>query len=95
MKRWTLAALAAATLFATTALAETPPDAKSTKLERRSAAMRYADAAERWRGRPALRAALLHPTDMASPSEKVYEFIPSVNFMLEGQTGGAFVALRF
>ena len=94
MKRWTLAALGAATLFATTALAGTPPDTKIPKLEPRQVT-HYATTSERWRGRPALRAALSHPADTVSPSEKVYEFIPSVNFMLEGQTGGAFVNPRF
>jgi hypothetical protein len=95
MKRSTLAALAAACLFSTTALAGTPADLKTEKLERRSAATHYANAAERWRGRPAQRAALAHPADEASPSEKVYELLPSANFMLEGQAGGAFVALKF
>jgi len=95
MKRWTLAALAAASLFSTTALAATPADVKTAQLERRSEATRYANATERWRGRPAQRAAIAHPADEATASEKVYEFIPSVNFMLEGQTGGAFVSTRF
>ncbi len=94
MKRWTFAALAASLLFSSTALADTAPKAQpaqSAQVERRSETPRYANTSARWRGRPALRsAALAHPADEASPSEKVYEFLPSVNFMLEGQNGGAF-----
>jgi len=94
MKRWTLSALAAAaTLCASAALAETPP-AQDAQSERREAT-RYAGTTERWRGRPALRAALAHPTEQGTASEKVYELVPSVNFMLEGQVGGAFEAPRF
>jgi len=88
MKRWTFAALAAATLCAAPALAGTAP-VKAQQLER-PAATRYADTTERWRGRPALRAALAHPIDEPTASEKVYEHLPSVNFLLEGQNGGAF-----
>ena len=95
MKRWTLAALAAATLFSTTALAGTPQAAETAKLERRSETTRYADATARWRGRPAQRAALSHPTEQGTGSEKVYELLPSVNFVLEGQSGGAFVVPGF
>jgi hypothetical protein len=95
MKRSILVVLAAAALVGTTALAETSPDAKSGAVERRVEKTRYADATERWRGRPAQRAALSHPADTATGSEKVYELVPSVNFMLEGQTGGAFVVPRF
>ena len=93
MKRWTFAALAAATLCAGAALAETPlaetPTPKDPQLARHQAT-HYASAAERWRGRPALKAALAHPLDQTSASEKVYEHVPAVNFMLEGQVGGAF-----
>ena len=95
MKRWTLAALAAVTLFSTTALAGTPQAAETAKLERRSEATRYADTTARWRGGPTQRVALSHPTDQGTASEKVYELLPSVNFVLEGQSGGAFVVPGF
>jgi len=95
MKRWTLAALAAATLFSTAALAGTPQATETAKLERRSEATYYADTTARWRGGPAQRAALAHPTDQGTASEQVYELLPSVNFVLEGQTGGAFVVPGF
>jgi len=95
MKRWTLAALAAATLFSTAALAGTPQATETAKLERRSEATYYADTTARSRGGPAQRAALAHPTDQGTASEQVYELLPSVNFVLEGQTGGAFVVPGF
>jgi hypothetical protein len=88
MKRLTLAVLAAASRLHDCALAETSPDAKSRRSRRSEQTL--ANAAERWRGRPAQRAALSHPADASTASEKVYEFLPSANFMLEGQTGGAF-----
>ena len=92
MKRSILAALAAASLFSSAALAETPAEVKAPKVELRSHVMRYANATERWRGRPALRnAALGHPADQQTASETVYEFLPSANFMVQGQNSGAFV----
>jgi hypothetical protein len=60
MKRWTLAALAAASLLAAAAIASTTPAAK---------------------------AARAHPADQKSATE----YLPTVNFMLDGQAGGAFV----
>ena len=96
MKRWILAALAAASLFSTAALADTPVEAKTTKPERHSDVKRYADTAQRWRGRPALRsAALAHPADESTASEVVYEFLPSANFMVQGQNTGAFPVTSF
>ena len=96
MKRSILAALAAASLFSTAALADTPADVKAPKLERRSDVTRYADTEQRWRGRPALRSALAaHPADDSTASEVVYEFLPSANFMVQGQNTGAFPVTSF
>jgi len=94
LKRTTFAVVAASLVFASAAIAGTGPEAKpaeSARVERRAESPRYANTAERWRGRPTLRAAgVAHPADEASPSERVFEFVPSANFMLEGQNGGAF-----
>jgi hypothetical protein len=91
--------LGAAVLLASMAFAEPAPDRAQASRERsahtRDARPRYANTVERWRGRPYLRrAAAAHP---ASPtgSEVVYEHLPSVNFLLEGQYGGAFSVPRF
>jgi hypothetical protein len=88
-----LIAIAALPLFATLAFAE-PPQARPDSIEKSKPSQvvrpRYANTAERWRGRPSLsRAGAPHPADTTG-SEKVYEHVPSVNFLLEGQTGGAF-----
>lgn len=89
MTRSTLAALAAATLFlASASLAETPSQPTSQREVRNT--QRYMSTAERWQGRPALRATSAHPFDEASPSEKVYEQLPAVNFLVEGQNPGGF-----
>lgn len=85
---------AAAALLATMASAESPqgPTESSGKsVQARDARPRYASTVERWRGGPRLpSAATWRPTD-TSGSEKVYEQLPSVNFLLQGQSGGAFL----
>ena len=100
MKRRISAALACATavLFATAALAESPStrsESNQSGARTQTERPRYANTAERWRGLPSLRsAASMHPA-VATGSEKVYEHLPSVNFCLEGQHGGAFAVPRF
>jgi hypothetical protein len=96
MKRALLSAATATALvlsFATLAFAEAPPGrTDSVEKSQQSPVVRprYANTAERWRGRPSLsRPGALHPAETTG-SEKVYEHVPSVNFLLEGQTGGAF-----
>jgi len=88
-----LIASAALSLFATLAFAEPPEPASEPRPDSavtRSVRPRYANTAERWRGRPSLgRAGAPQPAETTG-SEKVYEHVPSVNFLLEGQTGGAF-----
>jgi hypothetical protein len=73
MKRWTLAALAAATLISATAIAGT-----LAQVEIRTDTT-HQTAASRWRAAE------------ASESGTVAEYVPSVNFQLDGQAGGAFV----
>jgi hypothetical protein len=101
MKRVSLtffSAFATATLLATLAFAE-PAQERSQASERsanaRDTRPRYANTAERWRGRPYLpRVAATHPA-RTSAGEQVYEHLPAVNFLLEGQYGGAFAVPRF
>jgi hypothetical protein len=98
MKRVFLSAFCATALvlsLATLASAETP-QARSESIEKsaptRAERPRYASTLERWRGRPHLRgASMSHPAEV-NGSEKVYEHLPSVNFLLEGQFGGAFAS---
>lgn len=96
MKRVAFAALsgfAAAVLVATMAFAESPPgrtEASGKSAQASDARPRYASTMERWRGRPRLPSATWRPVD-ATGSEKVYEHLPSVNFLLQGQSGGAFL----
>jgi len=73
MKRWTLAALAAASLLSATAIAETVQLSHAASTQPNPSHV----GAARWR------------SDAAT--EKVAEYVPSVNYVLEGQTGGAFV----
>ena len=85
---------AAAALLATMASAESPQGrtrSSEKSVQARDAKPRYASTLERWRGGPRLpSAATWRPTDTTG-SEKVYEHLPSVNFLLEGQSGGAFL----
>jgi hypothetical protein len=97
MKRALLSAVSATVLvlsFATLAFAEPAKPASEQRPESavtRAQQPRYANTAERWRGRPYLpRVGATHPAGVTG-GEKVYEHVPSVNFLLEGQTGGAFV----
>jgi len=70
MKKWTLAALAAATLVSATAIAGT-----LAQVETRT----HPTGATRWRAAE------------ATESGTLAEYVPSVNFQLDGQAGGAFV----
>jgi hypothetical protein len=96
MKRLFLFAFSATALvlsLATVASAETPR-AQSESIEKSTQARverpRYTSTLERWRGRPQLRSASTsHPAEVTG-GERVYEHLPSVNFLLEGQSGGAF-----
>lgn len=69
MKRWTIAALAAATLISATAIAGTLAQVDITPGTEHQTASRWE----------------------ASSNEKSFEYVPSVNFQLEGQAPGAFV----
>jgi len=93
MKLAFAASFAAAAFLATMAFAESPQgrtESSGKSAEESAARPRYASTVERWRGRPRLpHAANAHPADTTG-SEKVYEHLPSVNFLLEGQSGGAF-----
>ena len=98
MKRVLVSAFCATAVvlsLATLASAEAP-QARTESLEKRAHARaerpRYASTLERWRGRPHLKAASMsHPAEVTG-SEKVYEHLPSVNFLLDGQSGGAFAS---
>ena len=90
-----LGAFAVSALLAGAAFAEAPKSSQDeTSARTREERPRYANTAERWRGRPHLRSAATHPVGPTG-SEVVYEHLPSVNFLLEGQHGGAFSVPRF
>jgi len=93
MKLAFAASFAAAALLATLAFAESPQgrtESNGKSAQASDAKPRYASTVERWRGRPRLlHAANTHPAETTG-SGKVYEHLPSVNFLLEGQSGGAF-----
>ncbi len=98
MKLAFAATFAAAALLATLASAEPPPGrtgSSEKSVQASDARPRYASTMERWRGRPHLRnGADTNPVDVTG-SEKVYEHLPSVNFILEGQSAAAFGLTRF
>ena len=75
MKRWTLAALAAASLLSATAIANTISQVDSQPDTTRTAT--------HWRA------------PEASSREKVSEYVPSVNYVIEGQTVGVSVIPSF
>ncbi len=77
MKRWTLAALAAASLLSATAIANT----QLSQVETPSNTTRAN--ATHWRTAP------------ANSREKVGEYVPSVNYVIEGQTVGVSVIPSF
>jgi hypothetical protein len=72
MKRWTFAALAAASLLSATAIAK-------TQLSQVEPQPTTARTATHWRTAP------------ANSREKVGEYVPSVNYVIEGQTVGVSV----
>jgi hypothetical protein len=75
MKRWTLAALAAASLLSATAIANTISQVDSQPATTHTAA--------HWRA------------PEASSRDKVREYVPSVNYVIEGQTVGVSVIPSF